>query len=225
MANFNIANIKPTKAPNLPIIPTAFSQEYFNVLHNVLRLYFNQIDNLTKYVIDTNIGQFITFPFLATLDTTTQTAAAPATAYPVKFNSPYLPQDYAGPNVSSPYLDPTDSSKIVIPNSHYYNFAYTLNFYKATAGAATVAVWFRLNSINNGVIDYPGTTRYYTVAGSGAITAANCTLMLDEENGDSWQLMWTTTSTAVSITPTASGTIGPEPTGASAALAISYVST
>jgi hypothetical protein len=224
MANFNIANIKPTKAPNLPIIPTAFSQEYFNVLHNVLRLYFNQIDNLTKYVINPNIGQYINFPFLGVLDTTVQTAAAVATAYPITFDSPYLPSYYAAPNDSLPYLDPTDASKIVIPNSHYYNFAYTINFIKATAGAATVAVWLRLNSVNYGVIDFPGTTRYYTVLGSGAITAANCTLMLDEENGDSWQIMWTTSSTDVSITPTPAGGIGPEPTGASAALSISYVS-
>lgn len=224
VANINIANIKAPKAPNLPIPPTQYSQEYGNLLTNVLRLYFNQFDILGKYLITPDIGQYINFPFLAALDTTTQTAAATATAYPIRFNSPYLPSTYAGPNDVLPYLDPTNASKIVIPNSHYYNFAYTINFIKNTAGPATVAVWLRLNSINYGVIDYPGTTRYYTVLGSGAITAANCTIMVDEENGDSWQIMWTTSSTAVSITPTPASGIGPEPTGSSAALAISYVS-
>jgi hypothetical protein len=194
------------------------------ILTNALRLYFNQLDKLFQYVIDPNIGRFMNFPFLAVLDTNPQTAAAAATAYPITFDSPYLPSYYAGPNDSAPYLDPTDASKIVIPDSHYYNFAYTINFIKVTAGAATVAVWFRLNSVNFGDIDYPGTTRYYTVLGSGAITAANCTIMTDEENGDSWQIMWTTTDTDVSITPTPAGGIGPEPDGASAALAISYVS-
>ncbi len=224
VANFNIANIKPPKAPNIPIPPIQYSQEYGNILTNALRLYFNQLDKVFQYVIDPNIGQFINFPFLGVLDTTVQTAAAVATGYPITFNSPYVPSYYAGPNASSPYLDPTNASKIVIPNSHYYNFAYTINFVKATAGAATVAVWLRLNSGTYGVIDFPGTTRYYTVAGSGAVTAANCTFVLDEENGDSWQIMWTTTSTAVSISPTPAAGIGPEPTGASAALSISYVS-
>ena len=224
VANVNIANIKPPKAPNLPIPPNQYSQEYGNILTNALRLYFNQIDLLCKYIVNADIGQYIDFPFLAILDTNPQTAASPATAYPITFDSPYLPSYYTAPSETLPYLDLTDPSKIIIPNSHYYNFAYTINFYKATTGPATVAVWFRLNSTTMGVIDYPGTTRYYTLLGDGAITAANCTIMLDETNGDSWQLMWTTSDTDVSITPTPGAIIGPEPSGASVALAISYVS-
>jgi hypothetical protein len=212
MARFNIANIKAPKAPNLPIPPTQYSEQYFNLFGNALRLYFNQLDKVFAYTITPDIGQFLNFPFLAVLD------------YPITFDSPYLPSTYAGPNDTSPYLDPTDGSKIVIPNSHYYNFAYTINFLKATTNPATVAVWYRLNSTTLGVIDYPGTTRYYTVLGDGAITAANCTIMLDETNGDAWQLMWTTSDTDVVISPTPGATIGSEPSGASAALAINYVS-
>ena len=224
MANANINNLKPPKAPALPIPTNQYSQEHFNVLNNVLRLYFNQLDNVFQNTINPNIGQFFNFPFLAALDTNIQAATVAGDSYPITFDSPYLPTTYAGPNDSTPYIDPLDASKFVIPNSHYYNFAYTINFYKATTNPATVAVWFRLNSTTSGTIDYPGTTRYYTVLGSGAITAANCTIMLDETNGDSWQLMWNTTDTDVVISPTAGSVIGSEPTGASAALAISYVS-
>jgi hypothetical protein len=224
MANVNIANIKAPKAPNLPIPTISYSQTYFESLTNVMRLYFNELDKVFKYTIDPNIGQYINFPFLAALDTTTQVATVVGDSYPITFNSPYLPSTYAGPNDISPYLDPTNASKIVIPDSHYYNFAYTINFYKATINPATVAVWFRLNSTTLGPIDFPGTTRYYTVLGSGAITAANCTIMIDEQNGDSWQIMWTTSDTNVVISPTPGAIIGSEPTGASAALAISYVS-
>jgi hypothetical protein len=226
MSGVNIANIKPTKAPNLPIPPREYSTEYFDLLTNALRLYFNQIDVLTKYTIDPNIGNYLNFPFLAVLDDTIQTASLGlGVAYPITWSTPYLPSTYAGPNDTYPYIDPTDTSKIVIPDSHYYNYSYTINFYKATTGPATVAVWFRLNSnyVPGGVLDYPGTTRYYTVLGDGAITAANCTLMLDEQNGDSWQIMWATSDVDVVISPTPGGTLGPEPTGASAALAINYV--
>ena len=227
MSNYNIARIKAPKAPNLPIPTLQYSQTYFEVLTNVLRLYFNELDKLTSTVITPDIGQFLNFPFLAALDTNIQVATVVGDSYPITFDSPYLPTTYAGPNDSLPYIDPLDASKFVIPNSHYYNFAYTINFYKATTNPATVAVWFRLNSAllpAPGYLDYPGTTRYYTVLGDGAITAANCTIMLDETNGDSWQLMWNTTDLDVVITPTAGGIIGTEPTGASAALAISYVS-
>lgn len=34
-----------TKAPNLPIAPVEYSQQYQDQINNVLRLYFSQIDN------------------------------------------------------------------------------------------------------------------------------------------------------------------------------------
>ena len=34
-----------TKAPNLPIAPVDYSQQYQDQLNNVLRLYFSQLDN------------------------------------------------------------------------------------------------------------------------------------------------------------------------------------
>ena len=227
MANVNIANIKAPKSPNLPIAPNAYSQLHFNTLNDVLRLYFNQLDIIYKYLITPDVGRYLNFPFLAVLDDTIQTASSgPGVAYPVSWSTPYLPTFYAGPNEFTPYIDLVDSSKIVIPDSHYFNFSYTLNFVKSTAGSATVAVWWRLNSAflpAPGYLDYPGSTRYYIVLGSGAPTAANCTLMTDEQNGDSWQLMWTTSDAGVVLTPTPGAVIGPEPTGASAALSISFV--
>ena len=37
----------PSRAPNLPIGPVNYAQDYINQLLNVLRLYFNQIDNFS----------------------------------------------------------------------------------------------------------------------------------------------------------------------------------
>jgi len=44
MANFN--NIVTTKAPNLPISASQYSQQYEDQFSNVLRLYFNQLDSV-----------------------------------------------------------------------------------------------------------------------------------------------------------------------------------
>lgn len=225
MANVNVANIKPPKSPNLPIAPTNYSQIYFNTLTDVLRLYFNQLDIVCKYLITPDVGRYFNFPFLAVLDDTPQTAASAGVAYPVSWSTPYLPTTYAGPNEFNPYLDPLDPTMIVIPDSHYNNFAYTLSFVNPiNSGDETVAVWWRLNSATLGVIDYPGTTRYYRIQGKDHYVAANATIMLDETNGDSWQLMWATTSNHIVLAPSPGGLVGPEPTGATAALAISFVS-
>jgi hypothetical protein len=38
----------PSKAPNLPIAPVEYQQQYQDQVLNALRLYFNQIDNFTQ---------------------------------------------------------------------------------------------------------------------------------------------------------------------------------
>jgi len=48
MANQASKNLVPSKAPNLPVGPIEYSQSYQNELLNVLRLYFNQVDNFTQ---------------------------------------------------------------------------------------------------------------------------------------------------------------------------------
>lgn len=44
-------NITSTKAPNLPIPTIQYSQTYFEVHDNVLRLYFNQLDTANALTI------------------------------------------------------------------------------------------------------------------------------------------------------------------------------
>ena len=38
----------PSKAPNLPIAPVEYTQQYQDQVLNALRLYFNQVDNFTQ---------------------------------------------------------------------------------------------------------------------------------------------------------------------------------
>jgi hypothetical protein len=40
--------LQPTKAPNLPIAPVEYAQQYQDQLSNAFRLYFAQIDNITQ---------------------------------------------------------------------------------------------------------------------------------------------------------------------------------
>ena len=45
MAQTNFRNIV---APNLPVAPVEYQQRFQDQLNNVLRLYFNQVDNSTQ---------------------------------------------------------------------------------------------------------------------------------------------------------------------------------
>jgi hypothetical protein len=52
----------PSKAPNLPIGPTEYSQQYQDQFSNVLRLYFAQIDNFTQAFSSNTVGSYLNFP-------------------------------------------------------------------------------------------------------------------------------------------------------------------
>jgi hypothetical protein len=43
-------NLRPSKAPNIPIAPVDYSQQYQDQFINALRLYFTQIDNFTGFI-------------------------------------------------------------------------------------------------------------------------------------------------------------------------------
>ena len=46
----NNGPLRPSKAPNIPIAPVAYDQQYIDRLMNTLRLYFNQIDGFTQAI-------------------------------------------------------------------------------------------------------------------------------------------------------------------------------
>lgn len=63
MANqLKITALRPSKAPNLPIAPVEYTQQYLDQLLNALRLYFNQIDNFSQPFASNTGGSFLKFP-------------------------------------------------------------------------------------------------------------------------------------------------------------------
>lgn len=45
-----ITTLNPPASPNLPIAPTEYSLQHFDVLNNVFRLYFNQLNGFNNIV-------------------------------------------------------------------------------------------------------------------------------------------------------------------------------
>jgi hypothetical protein len=48
--------LRATKAPNLPIAPVNYNQQYIDQLANAFRLYFTQVDNFTQAAINPLYG-------------------------------------------------------------------------------------------------------------------------------------------------------------------------
>lgn len=79
LSNSTTLTLRPSKAPNLPIAPVDFSQQYQDQFSNVLRLYFNQIDNFGASLGGPNGGRYVRFPHISAYDSASQYALANTT--------------------------------------------------------------------------------------------------------------------------------------------------
>jgi hypothetical protein len=86
MATTIINRYRPVVQPRLPAAPMEYSAEFIEQYSNILRLYFNQLDNLTGVVLGEAGGRFIRFPYGSFQDSTVQTAPAD-TAQPMHFDT------------------------------------------------------------------------------------------------------------------------------------------
>lgn len=77
----------PTKAPRLLAAPVEYAQRFVDDLTNVMRLYFNQIDNVMGLVLGDRGGQYINNPYGDFYDTTNQYDGATTIPYPMRLDS------------------------------------------------------------------------------------------------------------------------------------------
>jgi hypothetical protein len=54
-----MATIRTPKAPNLSIAPVEYSKQYADMLNNILRLYFNTIDNYAQAQIQSTLNGIV----------------------------------------------------------------------------------------------------------------------------------------------------------------------
>jgi len=143
MATIVTNYLKPPRAPNLAVATIEYEQRYQDQLNNQLRIYFNELDNITRGLLgsDNAGGKFLQTPYGSFQDGTSQTAPA-NTAQVMRF-------------------DTTNYNNVVSLGSHTAVFTGTIDN-GTPPGAGTVLT---VSAITSGVI-YLG----MTLTG-GAITA------------------------------------------------------
>jgi hypothetical protein len=133
-----INNIRPSKAPNLPIAPVSYSQQYVDQLTNAFRLYFAQIDNFSQSVGGPIGGKYLQFPHIAASDSTDQYATANNTPTVIKWNT----------------LESGDGFTLQAPGSAtplqtgVYKITYSLQFANTANAVHDAVVWLRINGTN-----------------------------------------------------------------------------
>lgn len=128
-------------------------------------------------------------------DSTTQTAAAANTAYPVTFNTTDL---------SVGVTRGTPTSRIYVDRLGAYNFQFSAQLNKVSAAAKRVWIWYRVNGV-----DATNSATEVTLAGSSAAIVAAWNFVLNMNAGDYFELVWATDDTACQIVTAAADPVIP----------------
>jgi len=207
-----IATLIPSKAPNLPLAPQIYNQQAFDKYSNILRLYFNQIDNFSASLIsDVGIG-LLRSPYGAFEDTVSHTVTA-NTANAMTFNT----TDY------SSGVTIVGGSKITATYSGIYNLQFSTQFQNTDTQLHDVSIWLRINGV-----DVVGSTGYVSVPNSHggipghSINGWNFFVQLNAS--DYVEIWWSTDSANVTIQAYAAGASPTRPSTASNVATLTFVS-
>jgi hypothetical protein len=219
MANVNIANIKAPKAPNLPIPTISYSQSYLEILTNVLRLYFNQLDRIFATLVTPDIGYYLNQPYAGFYDVAVQNAAVINTAYPISFGTQYEVDGprFLGGNPDT-FIDPgISTSAVIFLFPAVYNAAYNVQIQNTTAAAHNAWVW--INRLGTAL---PGSVTKINIPAGSTVNVSNSFVFDIFNSEDTIQLMWATDNVGVQLVPAAATSFCPQtPT---ALLNITYAS-
>jgi hypothetical protein len=178
--------LRPSKAPNLPIAPVEYSQQYVDQLTNALRLYFAQIDNDWTGLLSNVGGAYLTLPHIGASDSTDQYAGGDDTPTIVEWNT----------LDSSNGFTLNVSGTATAQRSGIYKIDYSLQFVNTDNAIHDASVW--LETISGGVTSFiPNSTTVFSLqarksAGVYNYTVGYSTVVFELAAGDEVALYWVT---------------------------------
>ena len=177
-----VGQLIPSKAPNLPIAPVDYSQQYQDILLNALRLYFNQIDNFGAGLSGTRGGASLSFPCIAAYYYPAQYASADNTATVVAWNNT---SKVSGFTLNS---DNTATAQ----QAGTYKITYSLQFANSDNAQHDAIVWLKVNGT-----DVADSTTIFSIparksAGVYTYVCGYSEVVFDLNAGDKVALYWGT---------------------------------
>jgi len=143
--------------PNLPLGTREYEQRYQDQFTNVLRLYFNQLQNALTEITGNAGGRYLAFPYGAFSSDQDQTATA-NTATLMTFNT----TDFAnGVRINN--------SEIIVEYAGIYNLQFSAQFRNTDTAFQDVYIWLRQNGV-----DITGSTGFVSVPNRHAGTDGLC---------------------------------------------------
>lgn len=178
-----IKKLEAPAAPNLPIAPTVYSGQHFDILNNVFRLYFNRLGDALKSLFGANGGTFIQFPHIAASDSTDQYAAGDNVPTKVLWDT----------LDSGSGFTLTPSGEAVAQFDGVYKIDYSLQLVNSDNAAHDVEVWLEVT--NGGVTQVPNSASKFTVparksVGNNSFIVAYSSIVFSMTTNESVALYW-----------------------------------
>jgi hypothetical protein len=205
--------LRPTKAPNLPISPEEYATQFQEQFSNVLRLYFNTVDNFTSGLTDSIGGSKLRFPYGAFQDTTTQTTTA-NTANVITLNT----TDYANG------ISLVGGSKLTVDAPGIYNLQFSVQLSSLANAPTDTSIWLRKNGT-----DIVGSTGLVGLLARKSPSDPSHDIkgwnyFISMAANDYVQMYWSSTSASVSIDQYPAAVSPTRPSTASVVATLSFVS-
>jgi hypothetical protein len=175
------------RAPALPLAGQDYITTDEQQFRNVLRIYFNQLDNAFSTLLDSTGGKFINFPYGAFSSDQDQTTTA-NTATLMTLNT----TDFSnGVSISS--------SKITAANGGIYNLQFSVQLENNDNASQDVFIWLKQNGTDivgsTGIIGMPARKG----VGDPFHSIYGWNYFLSMQENDYVQIYWSTTNAAVTI--------------------------
>jgi hypothetical protein len=216
MATVITNRYRPVVQPRLPAAPDKYSAEFIEQYSNILRLYFNQLDNLTGVVLGEAGGRYIRFPYGAFSSDQDQTATA-NTATLMTLNT----TDFAN-QVS------ISTSKITVVNAGIYNLQFSVQFQNTNVALQDVYIWLRQGNDGGTSSDIAGSAGFVSIPNSHGGVSGHAIIgwnyFLEMQADDYVQIYWSTSSADVSIQYYAASGTPTKPSTQSVVATLSFVS-
>ena len=176
-----------TKAPALPFAPVQYDRGYSDTTHNILRQYFNTLDNVTGQLLSNGGGRFLSFPHISAQDTTDQYATATDTATKVLWDTLDSGLGFT--------LNP--NSTATPDSTGVYKIDYSLQVFNTDSQIHEAYVWLEVDGVN-----VPGSGSVFSVPSrhgsiDGALVAYS-SVTFTVTGGDDVALYWATNLAATS---------------------------
>lgn len=180
-----LKKLESPAAPNLPIAPTQYDGVHFDILNNVLRLYFNRLAEALKALFGTNGGKYMQFPHIAASDTTDQYAGGNNTPTKIKWDTLESGSGFT--------LNATNTA--TAEQSGTYKIDYSLQVVNTDNVAHDVVVWLEVT--NGGTTQVPNSASKFTIparksAGVPTFVVAYSSVTFDMVTDEQVALWWAT---------------------------------